>query len=136
MYGPMPEGAYWSIFAWHVHIMQELFPVHSQQLPREETGGAAVDGLPHGDDHVRGPPHALSLQRRRFLRRPHRLLQLLLNLSIPRPHTLTTQLSSELKQRGRGQYMLMDLDLLQFCRMDDTEHDRTRVMQRTSYSCM
>jgi hypothetical protein len=64
------------------------------------------------------------------------LLQLLLNLSIPRPHTLTTQLSSELKQRGRGQYMLMDLDLLQFCRMDDTEHDRTRVMQRTSYSCM
>lgn len=61
-----------------VHIIQELFPVHSQQLPREETGGAAVDGLPHGDDHVRGPPHALSLQRRRFLRRPHRLLQLLL----------------------------------------------------------
>ena len=69
--------------------MQELFPVHSQQLPREETGGAAVDGLPHGDDHVRGPPHALSLQRRRLLRRPHRLLQLLLmNLSVPTTTTI------------------------------------------------
>jgi hypothetical protein len=52
---------------------QELLPLHSQQLPSEEAGGAAVDGLPHGDHHVRGPPHALPLQRR-----PHRLLQLLL----------------------------------------------------------
>jgi hypothetical protein len=41
-----------------VVCMQELLPLHPQQLPGEEAGGASVDGLPHGDHHVRGPPHA------------------------------------------------------------------------------
>uniref|UniRef100_I1P2N7 Uncharacterized protein n=1 Tax=Oryza glaberrima TaxID=4538 RepID=I1P2N7_ORYGL len=57
----------------------ELLQVHAQQLPREEAGGAAVDGLPHGDHHLRGPPHALPL-RRQLLRRAHQLLQLLLKI--------------------------------------------------------
>jgi len=62
----------WSAFklviTLHAYI-QELLPVHPQQLPREEASGEAVGGLPHGDHHLRGPPHALPLQRRRR-RRP------------------------------------------------------------------
>uniref|UniRef100_A0A453CKM0 Uncharacterized protein n=1 Tax=Aegilops tauschii subsp. strangulata TaxID=200361 RepID=A0A453CKM0_AEGTS len=55
---------------------QELLPVHPQQLPREEACGAAVGGLPHGDHHLRRPPHPHPLQRRRRRRRPHGQLRL------------------------------------------------------------
>uniref|UniRef100_A0A453P750 Uncharacterized protein n=1 Tax=Aegilops tauschii subsp. strangulata TaxID=200361 RepID=A0A453P750_AEGTS len=57
---------------------QELLQVHAQQLPREEARGAAVDGLPHGDHHVRGPPHAPPLRRQLLLlRRQHHHLLLI-----------------------------------------------------------
>ena len=60
--------------------------MHPQQLPREEASGEAVGGLPHGDHHLRGPPHALPLQRRRRRRRrrPHWQLRFHVALEIDR----------------------------------------------------